>query len=69
MFLRVRLTYTNFGMKAAIELTAKDDIAPKPTKVFMFGEPLNKLLNPSSISLRPGPIMANIESDKWNPVE
>lgn len=69
MFSEQGLLYTNFGIKAAIELTAKDDIAPKPTKVFIFGEPLNNLLNPSRISLRPGPMNVNIDSAKWNPVE
>jgi hypothetical protein len=56
--------FTSFGMKAATELTAKDDRAPKPTKVFMFGDPLKRLFNPSRISRRPGPTNVNIESDK-----
>lgn len=50
-------------MKAAIELTANDDKAPKPTSVFMFGDPLIRLFSPSSISLRPGPRNVNIDSD------
>lgn len=55
---------TSFGMMAAMELTAKDDKAPKPTSVFMLGEPISKLLNPSRTSLRPGPRNVNNESDK-----
>lgn len=51
-------------MKAAMELTKNDDKAPKPTKVFMFGDPLSKLFNPSKISLRPGPINVINESDR-----
>lgn len=51
-------------MKAAMELTTKDDMAPKPTRVFMLGEPLNKLLNPSRISLRPGPTNADMDIEK-----
>jgi len=51
-------------MKAAIELTAKDDKAPKPTSVFIFGDPLKRLFRPSTISLRPGPTNVNIDRDK-----
>jgi hypothetical protein len=61
---RKRVGGTSFGMKAAIELTANDDKAPKPTSVFMFGDPLNRLFSPSSISLRPGPTNVNIDRDK-----
>lgn len=60
---------TSFGIKDATALTAKDDIAPKPTRVFMLGEPLTRLFNPSRISLLPGAAKANIESAKWNGVE
>lgn len=62
--LHMKIMNTSFGIKAAIELTAKDDIAPKPTSVFMLGEPINKLLKPSRTSLRPGPRNVNNESDK-----
>lgn len=41
---------TSFGIKAANELTVKDDRAPSPTKVFMFGAPLTRLFIPSIIS-------------------
>jgi len=61
---RERVGATSFGMKAAIELTANDDKAPKPTSVFMFGDPLNRLFSPSSISLRPGPTNVNIDRDR-----
>jgi len=64
IFYRKRVGATSFGMKAAIELTANDDKAPKPTSVFMFGDPLNRLFSPSSISLRPGPTNVNIDRDK-----
>jgi hypothetical protein len=59
-----RIGHTSFGMMAAIELTAKDDNAPKPTSVFMFGDPLNRFFIPSSISLLPGPTNVNIDRDK-----
>lgn len=64
IFWKNRVGATSFGMKAAIELTAKDDKAPKPTSVFMFGDPFNRLFRPSSISLRPGPTNVNIDRDK-----
>lgn len=60
---------TSFGTKAAMELTAKDDIAPRPTKVFMFGDPLNRLFSPSRISRRPGPTNVSKDSDRWKAVE
>lgn len=46
----LRATLTNFGIKAANELTVNDDNAPRPTNVFMFGVPLKRLFNPSIIS-------------------
>ena len=45
-----RIILTSFGIKAANELTVKEDTAPRPTNVFMFGAPLNRLLTPSRIS-------------------
>lgn len=60
---------TSFGMRAAKELTAKDDKAPRPTNVFIFGAPLRRLLRPSTISWRPGPSNVKIDKEIWNPVE
>lgn len=57
------------GSKAANELTANDDSAPRPTKVFMFGEFFIRLFKPSRISWRPGPSNVNKDKDIWNPVE
>ena len=54
---------------AASELTENDDKAPRPTSVFMFGEPFKRLLIPSSTSLRPGPSNVIKHKDTWNPVE
>lgn len=54
---------------AASELTENDDKAPRPTSVFMFGEPFKRLLTPSSTSLRPGPSNVIKHKDTWNPVE
>lgn len=57
------------GIKAANELTAKDDKAPRPTKVFMFGPPLKRLFRPSVMSCRPGPSNVSNDKERWNPVE
>lgn len=58
------MTFTNFGRKAANELTVNDDKAPRPTKVFMFGALLKRLFKPSRISWRPGPSNVNKDKDR-----
>lgn len=60
---------TSFGINAAIELTANDDKAPRPTNVFMFGDPLLRLFRPSIISCRPGTSNVNRDRVIWKPVE
>lgn len=60
----LRKTFTNFGTKAANELTVNDDKAPRPTKVFMFGVLLRRLFKPSRISWRPGPSNVNKDKDR-----
>lgn len=60
---------TSVGIKAAIELTANDDKAPRPTNVFMFGDPLIRLFRPSIISCRPGTSNVNRDRVIWKPVE
>ena len=64
-----RIILTSFGTKAANELTVKEDTAPRPTNVFMFGAPLNRLFTPSRISWNPGPSNVNKDRERWNPVE
>lgn len=60
---------TNFGISAANELTVNEDIAPRPTNVFMFGVPRIRLFIPSTISWRPGTSNVNKDKDMWKPVE
>lgn len=60
---------TNFGINAANVLTVNDDIAPRPTNVFMFGVPLRRLFIPSTMSWRPGMSNVNKDKDRWKPVE
>lgn len=62
----IDMSLTSFGIKAANELTVKDDRAPRPTKVFIFGAPLTRLFIPSIISWRPGPSNVNKHNDRWN---
>ena len=57
------------GRSTAAELTAKEEKAPNPTRVFMLGRPLLRLLHPSASRLRAGPAMASRESRAWKGAE
>jgi len=49
----------SLGIRAATQLTPKEAVAPKPTRVFMSGRLAAKLLKPSTMMSRPGPAKKN----------
>lgn len=61
--------YTSLGRKAAAVLTAKEETAPRPTKVFILGDPRLKLCHPSTSNLRPGPARATRDKTMLKLVE
>lgn len=50
-------------------LTANDETAPSPTRVFILGDPLRREFHPSTKSFRPGPTKAANDKAAWKPVE
>jgi len=61
-----KVFHPRLGSPAAMQLTPKLALAPRPTRVLMSGAPLRQAFHPSTSSSRPGPVAHENNNDSNN---